>query len=176
MARAAKRAKTGNSSPQALGQLRSAASVRSLRFKDLAKAVKDVGEGDPNSTPERLEIVLDTKNTIFDFFGTMGAILFVDLFHPGAQTVVKLKGLIDVLDDCLLRTKAGAEDPACRQQLSKAKKILKNYYTQFENLYYFESSLEEMVISLNGFFLDFGDKMGVDVSNMIAAAPKGMFR
>lgn len=172
MARSAKRAKANTGGPQRMGDLRSAATVRDIRFKDLSKLIKTQGPGQSeDARRDKLDINLDTKHTIFDFCAAMGNILFIDFFHPSAATLVKLNGLVDTLGDMM----EGSELPESRKQISKAKKILKNYVKQFENLYYFESSIEEMVISLNSFFLDFGDKMQADVSELLKVAPRGQF-
>lgn len=157
--------------PEVAGDRRSAATVRQLNFKELSKPLMDIGPGSGSKDVRVSEIRVDTKHAIFDFCGAMGNILLADLFFPSAATIVKLRGLHDVLGDMLKETK----DRDNREIITKARRILSNFQKGFENLYFFEAPQQEKVISINNFFLDFSAKLGVDISEYIRIAPKGQY-
>ncbi len=168
MARAAKRSKSVGASPQILGRMRSSASVRAINFQELVKPIKNIGPGSmfPDRA-EKHEIRIDTKFAIFDFCGLMASVLFIDLFNPSSATIVKLQGLHATLDDMAKES----EDPKWRTQASKAKRVFGNFLKYHENMYFYEAFEEEMVISLTSFFLDFGDKVGVSMGDLMKLAP-----
>ena len=171
MARAAKRSKT-TSSPQRMGQMRSSSTVRAINFPVLAEALTHYGPGQPEDVRREVyEIQIDTKFAIFDFCGLMGAVLYIDLFHPSPTTIIKLRQLRDTLDDM----RVNSEKRENREQASKAKRIFTNFIKYYEDMYFYEVTDEEKVIALTGFFLDFGDKIGVGMGDLMKACPKGQY-
>lgn len=157
--------------PEAAGARRSASTMRAINFNGLAKLLLNPGPGDPDSIPQVTTIQVDTKQSIFDFCGAMGVVLHIDLFYPSAATIVKLEGLFEVLGEMLKETK----DPNHREPLTKARRIMSNFIRSLRNMYFYESTHQEMVIAMNNFFLDVTEKLNVDVTDFIKSAPKGQY-
>jgi hypothetical protein len=141
-----------------------------MNFARLAAPLLEVGPG-ADRNPVVHSIRVNTRHAMIDFCGAVGRIFSLDLFFPSAATIVKLEGFQLVLQDMLAETEA----PEDKKQIQKAKRIFSNFKKQFENLYFFEAPHKEMVISMNNFVIDFSTKMGLDITDYIRSAPKGMY-
>jgi hypothetical protein len=157
-------------SPEIAGDRRASANVRQMNFARLAASLLEVGPGG-DEDPVIHQIKVNTRHSMMDFCGAVGQIFSLDLFFPSAATIVKLGTFQLVLQDMLAETEA----PENRKQIQKAKKIFSNFKKQFENLYFFEAPHKELVISMNNFIIDFSTKMGLDITDYIRSAPKGMY-
>jgi len=161
MARGAKRRK-GGVSPAAMGLMRSAASVRDIQYQSFLAPLQDVGPGQTNPLIDTYIVNLDAKEPILGFMESVFAVLRIDLSFPSSATVIKLRQLVELADECFKESIG-----VTRAAFSKAKKMLKNIAKYMENMYFYDSNLTEKRIYLANFMIDFGDGMGFDLGSML---------
>jgi len=164
MARAVKRKRVGRS-PQEMGEIRSGAFVRDATWGSKMEYIHSIGEGAEVTPPRILTIDFDKeKEVVQDLVGAIVSVLQEDTRHPCPGTVVKVKGLLALAEDCFNQTKGPLE---VRKAFSTIKRMLKNLDRKIMNVYTYDAPSDQWQILLLSFILDLGDATNFDVVGYI---------
>lgn len=161
MARGAKR-KKNTVSPAEMGDMRGSASLKQIMFQELSEPLKEFGPGS-KEPPEVWRLDVD-QGDIGDFVMAAFAVLSIDLSYPSPATIVKLEGLAEYAGECSKNCPKGSP---LKAQYTQAKRKLKNVHKYIQDIYFFQSGIDDARIYILNFMIDFGDALGYDLGEAI---------